>query len=167
MMVGNPVAVGLTRSTIITFVPFFIRRHGNGLHVARTEQSYLARMGHCSFTLRYQFEGNARATSLLSGREGRCSVPAWVLSIVHCTRASLHARWPIRTPRPICTNQDAWLVITPKRPMGNSTGTTPRPEHRLEICIFRDTFSRLIYPAWPSCHFDLERSSHGWRLLVN
>ncbi len=29
---------------------------------------------------------------------------------------SLHVRWSIRTPRPTCANQDAWAVITPKRP---------------------------------------------------
>ncbi len=33
---------------------------------------------------------------------------------------SQHVRWPIRTPQPTCTNQDAWVVITPKRPKANS-----------------------------------------------
>ncbi len=33
---------------------------------------------------------------------------------------SQHVRWPTRTPRPTCANQDAGVVITPKRPEANS-----------------------------------------------
>ncbi len=43
--------------------------------------------------------------------------PARVLSIA--SRAyvkSLHALWPIRTPRPTCANQDAWDIVPPTRP---------------------------------------------------
>ncbi len=43
----------------------------------------------------------------------KCNLPlvsALVLSIVSRAKAkSLHAFWPIRTPRPSCANQEAWL----------------------------------------------------------
>ncbi len=48
---------------------------------------------------------------------------------------SLHAGWLIGTPSPTCTNQDAWVVITPKQPKANSIHTaawqtwTPTPVH--------------------------------------
>ncbi len=36
---------------------------------------------------------------------------------------SLHALWPIRTPCPTCTNQNAWALITPRWPKANSNHT--------------------------------------------
>ncbi len=76
---------------------------------------------------------------------------------------SQYARWPIRTPRYTCANQDAWVVITPKRPKANSihtaawhawTGTPP-----LNI-VQKAVFSPIHFPVsfirlWPSCRFDL------------
>ncbi len=46
------------------------------------------------------------------------------LSIGSCAYAiSQWARWPIRTPHPTYTNQDAWVVITIKRLEANSIHT--------------------------------------------
>ncbi len=41
----------------------------------------------------------------------------------HAYIISQHTRWPIRTARSTCANQDAWVVITPKRPKANSIHT--------------------------------------------
>ncbi len=59
-----------------------------------------------------------------------------------------HARWPIRTPHPTCANQDAWVVITPKRPKANSIDTAAwRALRRTPSLNFvsKAVFSRLIY----------------------
>ncbi len=80
---------------------------------------------------------------------------------------SLHARWPSRTPRPTFANQDAWVVITPKRPKSNSIHTaawhawarTPP----LNI-VQKAVFALIHFPAsfiLPSCHSDLEGSRQG------
>ncbi len=37
---------------------------------------------------------------------------------------SQRARWPIRTPRPTCANQAAWVVIRPKQSKANSIHTS-------------------------------------------
>ncbi len=49
-------------------------------------------------------------------------VPAHVLSIT-LSANSLYVLWPIRTPCPTCTNQNAWAFITPRRPKANSNHT--------------------------------------------
>ncbi len=80
------------------------------------------------------------------------------------------ARRPIRTPRPTCANQNAWVAITPKRPKANSIHTaawhnwTRMPARNI---IQKTVFSLIHLPAsficlWPSCYFDLGRSRHGW-----
>ncbi len=54
--------------------------------------------------------------------------PAHELSIAsHANAKSLHALRPIRMPLPICANQDACVVITPKLPKANSIHTAVRP----------------------------------------
>ncbi len=87
---------------------------------------------------------------------------------------SQNVRWPIRTPPPTCANQDAWVLITPKRPKANSrhtaalhalTRTPPR------YIVQKAVFSLINFPAsfihlWPSCHFDLGGSGHGWELFL-
>ncbi len=88
---------------------------------------------------------------------------------------SQHARWPIRTPCPTCTNQDAWAVITPKRAKANSIHTaawhawTRTPPLNI---VQKAVFSIIHFPAsficlWPSCHFDLRGSRHGWGFFVD
>ncbi len=77
---------------------------------------------------------------------------------------SQHARWPIRTPLPTCANQDAWVVITPKRSKANSI-------HTAAWHAWTAVFSLIHFPAsfirlWPSCHFDLGGSRHGWGLFL-
>ncbi len=80
---------------------------------------------------------------------------------------SQHAHWPIRTPRSTCANQDAWVVITPKRPRANSTG-----HERQHVTPFRKQYNTIyILPPHLSAlgHraiFDLGGSRHGWGLFV-
>ncbi len=78
---------------------------------------------------------------------------------------SQHAPWPIRTPHSTCANQDAWVVITPKRPKANSihtatwhTWTRTPPRNKFSP----DTFSCLIYPSLAIVRFWFGRSIHGW-----
>ncbi len=81
------------------------------------------------------------------------------LSIDSCVYViSQHARWPIRTPRPTCANQDAWVVITPRRPKASSihTAWTQTPFRNI---VQRALFYLIHFPAsvtrlWTSCHFD-------------
>ncbi len=76
---------------------------------------------------------------------------------------SQHVRWPIRTPRPTCVNQDTWVVITPKRPKVNSIHTAAwHAWTRTSPCIIvqKTVFCLIHFPASltrlkPSCHFDL------------
>ncbi len=78
-MVGNRVAVGLTRSAITNFAHLFfsqLKRQENNVHMAVNFMWLELGNPTRSFTLRYQFEGNACATAVTSGREGRCSVPS-------------------------------------------------------------------------------------------
>ncbi len=56
--------------------------------------------------------------------------------------------------------------IPSKRGKKITTQQRVTPEHRLEVCKFRNTFSPLIYPVWPSCHFDYVESRNGWGLVV-
>ncbi len=87
---------------------------------------------------------------------------------------SQHVRWPIRAPLPTCANQDAWVVITPKRPKANSIhtaaysrlNTNAIPKYRSEGCIFLNTFSRLIYPSLTIVPFWFGGSRHGWGLFL-
>ncbi len=79
----------------------------------------------------------------------KCELPlvhARVLSID--SRAyviSQHARWPIRTPRITCANQDAWVVITPKWLKANYIPTAER-ERDPEISFWRLYFPYYISP---------------------
>ncbi len=75
---------------------------------------------------------------------------------------------------PSCVNQDAWVVITPKRTKANSihtaawhawTRTSP-----LNF-VLKAVFSLIHFPAsfirlLPSCHSDLGGSRHGWMLFL-
>ncbi len=92
------------------------------------------------------------------------SLFVWGLSIDSLAYVtSQHARWPIRTPRPTCANQDAWAVITPRWPKANSIHTATR--HAWTRTPARNTAQKAVFslihcPAsfirlWPSCHFDL------------
>ncbi len=87
---------------------------------------------------------------------------------------SQHMRWPIRAPLPTCANQDAWVVITPKRLKANSIHTaawhnwTRTPARNV---VQKAVFSLIHFPAsficlWPSCYFDLGGSRHGWGLFL-
>ncbi len=78
------------------------------------------------------------------GRDLICS--GWVQTVRVLSIASrinfisLHALWPIRTPCPICTNQDTSAVATPKRPKANSIHTAARHAWtfwfwRIETCL--------------------------------
>ncbi len=75
----------------------------------------------------------------------------------------------IRTPRPPCANQDAWVVITPKRPKANSIHITvlhawTRTPHRntVQKAVFSLTnLSASLIRLWPSCYFDF-----GYREMV-
>ncbi len=80
---------------------------------------------------------------------------------------SQHARWPIRTPRPICANQDAWVVITPKRPKANSMHTatwhawtrTPLLNIVKKAVFSLKHFLVSFIRLWPSCNFYLRGDS--------
>ncbi len=60
-----------------------------------------------------------------------------------------HARWPIRTLHPTYANQDAWVVITPRRSKGNSMHTaawhnwTRTPALNI---VQKDLFSLIHFP---------------------
>ncbi len=83
---------------------------------------------------------------------------------------SQHVRWPIKAPLPTCANQDAWVVIMPKRPKANSihiatwhAWTETSPHNIVQKVVFSlihlaASFIRL----WPLCHSDLGGSIHGW-----
>ncbi len=97
------------------------------------------------------------------------------LSIDSCAYfISQHMRWPIRAPLPTCANQDAWVVITPKRPKANSVHTAAWHNWPLTLArkiVQKAVFSLIHFPAsfirrWSSCHFDLGGSRHGWGLLI-
>ncbi len=71
---------------------------------------------------------------------------------------SQHARWPVRAPLPTCANQDAWVVITPKR-QRQILFTQPRGTPTRSI-IKKVVFYLIQFPASficlsPSCHSDL------------
>ncbi len=85
-----------------------------------------------------------------------------------------HVHWPIRAPLPTYANQDAWVVITPKRTKANSNHTaawhawTRTPPLNI---VLKAVFSLIHCPAsfirlWQSCHSDLGGSRHGWGLFL-
>ncbi len=67
---------------------------------------------------------NAKRPKLLRRVAADCKLPlapARELSIDTCDYAvSQHARWPVRMPHPSYANEDAWVVVTLKRPKVNS-----------------------------------------------
>ncbi len=73
---------------------------------------------------------------------------------------SKHVHWPIGAPLPTCANQDAWVVITPKRPKANSFDTAARHAWTRTPplnSVLKAVFSLIYFPAsfmrlWPSCH---------------
>ncbi len=79
----------------------------------------------------------------------------WLMIDSRVSIISLHARWPIRTTPPTCTNQDTRVLIASKRSNVNSTYTAPwhnwpRPLPRKvysEGCIFLNTFFHFTYLA--------------------
>ncbi len=88
---------------------------------------------------------------------------------------SQHARSPIRTLRPTCTNQDVWVVITPKRPKANSIHTATRhawtrtrPRNVVQKAVFSLIhFLASLIRLWPLCHFDWgDESRHKWGLFL-
>ncbi len=80
------------------------------------------------------------------------NIPEFICSC-YVRAASCFTCWPIRTPRSNCANQDAWVVITSKRPNANSSHTavwqawTWTPPRKIVQNI------RLIY-SWPLWWFD-------------
>ncbi len=60
------------------------------------------------------------------------ATPARALLIASRANAkSLHASWPIRTPRPSSANQDAWAAVTSKRPSARHVYTRTTSRSRL------------------------------------
>ncbi len=83
-----------------------------------------------------------------------------------------HARWPIRTPHPICAKQDAWVAISPKRPKMSSIHTaawhawTRTPARNI---VQKAVFPQYIFPPHPSlakAPFWFGRSRHGCGLFL-
>ncbi len=85
-----------------------------------------------------------------------CSNPVWNVAAArvslfagglsidsHAYVISQHARWPTRTPRPTCANQDDWVVITPKRPKANSIHTATWHAWKPPLNIVRNA---VIFP---------------------
>ncbi len=88
---------------------------------------------------------------------------------------SQHVHWPTRAPLPTCANQDAWVVITPKRPKSNSIHTaachawTRTPSLNI---VQKAVFPSVHFPVsfirlWPSCHSDLGVSRHGSNRILS
>ncbi len=79
---------------------------------------------------------------------------------------SQHAHWPIRAPLPTCANQDAWVVITPKRPKANSIHTATR--HAWARAPTRNTIQRAVFSLihFPASFIRLWSSRHGWGLFL-
>ncbi len=88
----------------------------------------------------------------------------------HAYVISQHARWPIRTPRPTCANQDAWVVITPKWPNWNSIHTAAWHAWTLTLplnFVLKAVFPLVHIPTpftrlWPSRHSDLGDRDMAW-----
>ncbi len=130
-------------------------------------------------TIRYASEANIKdyvaASCRLSLHACNRSLLARGTSIdSHAYVISLHARWPIRAPSLTCADQDAWAVITPKRPKANCSHTNAR--HAWTWTLLRNTvqgavffpniFSRLINFSFVIVPFRFGRSRHGWGLFL-
>ncbi len=74
---------------------------------------------------------------------------------------SQRARWPIRTPLPTCANQDAWVVITPRRSKANFIGTAVW--HAWTRTLLLVSSSRLYFPQYIFPH---HLSSFGHRAIL-
>ncbi len=106
-----------------------------------------------------------------------CNRSLFALALSIDSRAyvtSQHVRWPIRVPLPICANQDAWVVIMTKWPKANYIHTatrnawtrTPPRNFVHKAVLYRIHFPASFTGIWPSCHFDLGGSRHGWGLFL-
>ncbi len=129
-----------TRKKIIWIMCMLLLKNALGeqhmlapVHVVPTNWLYLKKcisivgwlsVSHLRTCLRPRVRVPARLIpQILSNKSGlvaaqceRPLVPARILSIASRANAnSLHALWPIKAPRPTCTNQDAWAFITPRR----------------------------------------------------
>ncbi len=115
---------GRTKFTAVfphtTVTSLYLRRHSPRVVWAGLIVRF---WGNPAITALFEPTGHFSKIHCLSGVAARCH-----LSLHACNRSlfsrglsidfrayviSQQACWPIRTPRPICGNQDAWVVITP------------------------------------------------------
>ncbi len=96
-----------------------------------------------------------RFLDICSSRAQTAATPGRVLSIASRANAkSLHASWPIRASCPSCANQDAWTVVTPKRPegiLGHVHTRAPSHNITLKAVPFQIQVIVPIICLWPSC----------------
>ncbi len=73
-----------------------------------------------------------------------------------------------------CTNQGAWVFVTPRRPNANSGHTgeprvwtwTPSRDNVQRVVLFLIHFPVSLIRLLPACHFDLVGWRYVWGLFV-